>query len=51
MIYKVIGFAVGFAFFGDPMLSPTKAWLKRNVPNYLELAQPKKLVYLILLLL
>ncbi|KAK4946276.1 hypothetical protein LTR66_014309 [Elasticomyces elasticus] len=41
MVYKGIGCLVGFVIFGDPMLTPTIAWLKRNVPKYKELAQPK----------
>jgi hypothetical protein len=45
MIYKGIGFAVGFAIFGDPIIAPAITCLKRNVPNYMELAQPKKSVY------
>lgn len=44
MIYKGVGFALGIAIFCDPMLAPAIAWLKQNVPNYMELAQPKKLV-------
>lgn len=44
MIYKGVGCTVGFAIFGDPILARAIAWLKRNVPNYMELAQPKKLV-------
>jgi hypothetical protein len=51
MIYKGVGFAIGFAIFGDPMLAPAIVWLERNVPNYLELAQPKKSVYYVLLFL
>ncbi|KAJ6118928.1 hypothetical protein N7471_013548 [Penicillium samsonianum] len=41
MVYKGIGFVIGFVIFGDPMLTPAAAWLKRNVPDYKELAQPK----------
>jgi len=41
MVYKVAGFVIGFVIFGDPMLTPAIAWLKPNIPNYMELAQPK----------
>lgn len=44
MVYKGTGFAIGLVFFGDPILTPAMAWLKRKVPNYIELAQPKKLL-------
>jgi hypothetical protein len=42
IVYKVTGLAVGLIIFGDPVLTPGMEWLKRNVPNYKELAQPKK---------
>ncbi|KAJ5771735.1 hypothetical protein N7520_002264 [Penicillium odoratum] len=41
IVYKGTGLAIGFAIFGDPLLTRTMAWLKRNIPNYMELAQPK----------
>ncbi|CAI7618999.1 unnamed protein product [Penicillium pancosmium] len=41
---KVAGFVIGFVIFGDPILTPAIAWLKRKIPNYMELAQPKKSV-------
>jgi hypothetical protein len=44
MVYKGIGFAVGFIIFGNPILRPMMAWFKRHVPNYMELAEPKKSV-------
>lgn len=48
MVYKGIYCLVGFVVFGDPMLTPTIAWLKGNVPKYEELAQPKKSVFQVL---
>jgi hypothetical protein len=44
MVYKGTGCIIGFIIFGGPILTPAIAWLKRNVPNYMELAQPKKSV-------
>jgi hypothetical protein len=44
MVYKGTGCVIGFVIFGDPILTPAIAWLKRIVPNYMELAQPKKSV-------
>lgn len=44
MVYKTTGLAIGFVIFGDPILTPSMAWFKRKVPNYMELAEPKKLV-------
>ncbi|KAJ5935933.1 hypothetical protein N7454_005231 [Penicillium verhagenii] len=41
MVYKGFGCIIGFVFFGDPMLTPAIAWLKQNLSNYKELAQPK----------
>ncbi|KAJ5936536.1 hypothetical protein N7466_002986 [Penicillium verhagenii] len=41
IIYKGVGFIAGIAIFGDPMLARATAWLKRHVPDYMELAQPK----------
>ncbi|KAK5445269.1 hypothetical protein LTS15_010050 [Exophiala xenobiotica] len=41
MVYKATGFAIGFVIFGDPILTPSMAWFKRKVPNYMELAEPK----------
>lgn len=43
-VYKATGFAIGFVIFGDPILTPLMAWFERKVPNYMELAEPKKLV-------
>lgn len=44
MVYKGVGFIIGFVTFGNPVLRRAVAWLKRNIPNYMELAQPKKSV-------
>ncbi|KAJ5612040.1 hypothetical protein N7510_005234 [Penicillium lagena] len=41
MVYKGTGCAIGFVIFGDPMLTPAIAWLKQNMPYYMDLAQPK----------
>ncbi|KAK5188541.1 hypothetical protein LTR92_011426, partial [Exophiala xenobiotica] len=41
MVYKTTGLAIGFVIFGDPILTPSMAWFKRKVPNYMELAEPK----------
>ncbi|KAI9653333.1 MAG: hypothetical protein M1829_001318 [Trizodia sp. TS-e1964] len=41
MVYKGLGFAIGFAIFGDPILTPSLKWLNRNYPNWMELLEPK----------
>ncbi|KAJ5633298.1 hypothetical protein N7490_009637 [Penicillium lividum] len=41
IVYKGTGLAIGVAIFGDPLLTRAMAWLKKNMPNYMELAQPK----------
>ncbi|PQE09162.1 Proteasome subunit beta type protein [Rutstroemia sp. NJR-2017a WRK4] len=41
MVYKGIGFAIGFGIFGQPILAPSLQWLNRNYPNWMELLEPK----------
>ncbi|KAF3906770.1 hypothetical protein AA313_de0205767 [Arthrobotrys entomopaga] len=41
MVYKAIGFAIGFGFFGDPILTPTSQWLNKKHPKWMELLEPK----------
>ncbi|PQE27948.1 Proteasome subunit beta type protein [Rutstroemia sp. NJR-2017a BBW] len=41
MVYKGIGFAIGFGIFGQPILAPSLHWLNRNYPNWMELLEPK----------
>lgn len=42
MVYKGIGLAIGFAIFGDPILTPGLKWLNRNYPSWPQLLEPKK---------
>jgi hypothetical protein len=44
MVYKGIGAGIGFALFGDPIITPAWQWLNRNYPNWMELLEPKKYV-------
>ncbi|KAK0124803.1 hypothetical protein ONS96_008684 [Cadophora gregata f. sp. sojae] len=41
MVYKGTGFAIGLGIFGDPLLTPALKWLNHNVPNWVELLEPK----------
>ncbi|TGO15620.1 hypothetical protein BTUL_0038g00510 [Botrytis tulipae] len=41
MVYKGIGFLIGFGIFGDPILAPSLQWLNQNYPNWKELLEPK----------
>jgi hypothetical protein len=45
MVYKSMGFAIGFGIFGDPILTPSLQWLDRNYPGWTQLLEPKKYVY------
>ncbi|TGO53672.1 hypothetical protein BOTNAR_0289g00120 [Botryotinia narcissicola] len=41
MVYKGIGFLIGFGIFGDPILTPSLQWLNQNYPSWKELLEPK----------
>ncbi|KAF7959421.1 hypothetical protein EAE96_001040 [Botrytis aclada] len=41
MVYKGVGFVIGFGLFGDPILTPSLQWLNQNHPNWKELLEPK----------
>lgn len=41
MVYKGTGAAIGFAIFGDPIMTPSLQWLDRNYPNWMQLLEPK----------
>ncbi|THV43998.1 hypothetical protein BGAL_0773g00030 [Botrytis galanthina] len=41
MVYKGIGFFIGFGIFGDPILTPSLQWLNQNYSNWKELLEPK----------
>ncbi|KAH8904517.1 hypothetical protein BR93DRAFT_899550 [Coniochaeta sp. PMI_546] len=41
MVYKGIGAGIGFALFGDPILTPAWNWLNRNYPHWMEQLEPK----------
>ncbi|KAB5518140.1 hypothetical protein GE09DRAFT_978386 [Coniochaeta sp. 2T2.1] len=41
MVYKGIGAGIGFALFGDPVLTPAWHWLNRNYPTWMQLLEPK----------
>jgi hypothetical protein len=42
MVYKGIGFAVGFGIFGGPIFTASLEWLNRKYPNWMKLLEPKK---------
>ena len=42
MVYKSIGFLIGFGIFGDPILTPSLQWLNKNYPGWIQLLEPKK---------
>ncbi|TGO21385.1 hypothetical protein BPAE_0223g00140 [Botrytis paeoniae] len=43
MVYKGIGFFIGFGIFGDPILTPSLQWLNQNYSNWKEHLEPKKI--------
>jgi len=42
MVYKVSGAAIGFAIFGDPLITPTMKYLNCNYPGWMQVLEPKK---------
>jgi hypothetical protein len=42
MFTKAITFAIGFGFFGDPIISRGLDWLNRTIPNWQKLLELRK---------
>jgi hypothetical protein len=42
MVYKGMGFAIGFGLFGDPIISPGLKLLNEKFPRWMEMLEPKK---------
>jgi hypothetical protein len=42
MLLKSLSFVIGFAFFGDPLISRGLAWLNRTIPNWQKLLELRK---------
>lgn len=47
MFTKCLTFGLGFAFFGDPVISRGLAWLNRTIPDWSKLLELRKYVLLI----
>ncbi|KAF3903168.1 hypothetical protein ABW21_db0208901 [Orbilia brochopaga] len=41
MVYKGIGFALGIGIFGDPIIRSSIKCLNKNIPDWMELMEPK----------
>ena len=42
LVYKCIGFAVGFGLFGDPIIIVLRRWLNNYYPKWMQIFEPKK---------